>query len=337
MSESLKIGIVGMGRMGKIHLENLCTKIGGVEVIAVINPSQKGLDFAQKYTIPLTTTNVDVIFNHPEIDAVVICSPTDTHSDYVNRAALAGKAIFCEKPLDLSLEKALNTLQIVKEAKVPLMMAFNQRLDPTFEEVKNKIAEGKVGQIHTIHIISRDPSPPPISFIKHSGGLFMDMTIHDFDMARHLVGKEVLEVFAKGYNLLDPEIGEAGDIDTGIILLTFENNITVTIENSRKAVYGYDQRIEVFGSMGMIKADNPLKSTTEFSDESGTHLPRNLDFFMDRYLVSYQREMEVFIKALKNKTPMPITGDDALLAMKVAIAANISVRENRPVKITEVG
>ncbi|MDO9551527.1 MAG: Gfo/Idh/MocA family oxidoreductase [Rhodonellum sp.] len=185
MSESLKIGIIGLGRMGKIHLGNLCTKIMGVEVIAVMNPSQKGLAISKRYNIPLTTTNVDVIFNHPNIDAVVICSPTDTHSDYVNRAAIAGKAIFCEKPLDLSLEKALNTLRIVKEAKVPLMMAFNQRLDPTFEEVKNKIMEGKVGQIHTIHIISRDPTPPPISFIKHSGGLFMDMTIHDFDMARH--------------------------------------------------------------------------------------------------------------------------------------------------------
>jgi myo-inositol 2-dehydrogenase/D-chiro-inositol 1-dehydrogenase len=322
--------------MGKIHLENLCTKFTGVEVKAVMNPSQRGLAFAEKFDIPMTTHDVDAVFDHPEIDAVVICSPTDTHSDYVIKAARAGKAIFCEKPLDLSLDKALETLRIVKEAKVPLMLAFNQRLDPTFGEVKNKITAGKVGKIHTIHIISRDPAPPPISFIKHSGGLFMDMTIHDFDMARHLVGSKVVEVFAKGFNLLDPEIGEAGDIDTGIILLSFENNITVIIENSRKAVYGYDQRIEVFGSLGMIKANNPLKSNTDFLDEAGTHLPRNLDFFMDRYLVSYQREMEAFIDALKQNRPMPITGEDGLEAMKVAIAANKSVLENRPVKITEV-
>ncbi len=334
--KKLKIGIIGLGRMGKIHLENLCTKIEGVEVIAVMNPSQKGLDFADNYNIKLKTNEIEDIFNHPEIDAVVICSPTDTHADYVIKAALAGKAIFCEKPLDLSLDKALETLRIVKQAKVPLMLAFNQRLDPTFEEVKNKITTGKVGIIHTIHIISRDPSPPPISFIKHSGGLFMDMTIHDFDMARHLVGSEVVEVYARGYNLLDPEIGEVGDIDTGIILLTFENNVTAIIENSRKSVYGYDQRIEVFGTLGMIQANNPLKTTNIFLDESGSHLPRHLNFFMDRYLVSYQREMEVFVAALKNNQSMPITGKDGLHAMKVAIAANISVRENRPVKISEV-
>lgn len=333
---TLKLGIIGLGRIGKIHLVNLCTKINGVEVIGVMNPSQDGQAFARRYNIPIVTSDASSILNHPSIDAVIICSPTNTHADYVIQAAKSGKAIFCEKPLDLSLSKVRQTLLTVKEAKVPLMLAFNQRMDPTFAEVKEKISVGKLGQIHTIHIISRDPSPPPVSYIKNSGGLFMDMTIHDFDMARHLVGTEVVEVFAKGYNLIDPEIGIAGDIDTGIVVITFENKTSVIIENSRKAVYGYDQRLEVFGSLGMIRAENPLKTTNEFYDDRGAHLSRHLDFFMDRYLISYQREMESFINALKNNEPMPITGEDGLKAMVIAQAANISVKEGRSVRINEI-
>jgi myo-inositol 2-dehydrogenase/D-chiro-inositol 1-dehydrogenase len=227
-------------------------------------------------------------------------------------------------------------LQVVKEAKVPLMLAFNQRLDPNFAEVKLKILEGKVGKLHTVHIISRDPAPPPISFIMRSGGLFMDMTIHDFDMANYLVDAEVLEVYAKGYNLFDPEIGKAGDIDTGIVMITFKNNVTVMIENSRKATYGYDQRLEVFGSSGMIRVENPLKSTNTYSNEEGSHLARNPDFFMDRYKASYFQEMKIFVESLLAKKPMPITGEDGLKAMLVAAAANLSLKENRAVLLKEI-
>jgi myo-inositol 2-dehydrogenase/D-chiro-inositol 1-dehydrogenase len=286
--------------------------------------------------VPLVTSNADDVINHPDIDAVLICTPTNLHADYVISVARAGKAIFCEKPLDLSLQKVRETLAVVKQSGVPLMLAFNQRLDPNFQEVKQALLKGRIGKLRSIHIISRDPGPPPISYIKVSGGLFLDMTIHDIDMARYLVGDEVKEVFARGYNLVDPEIGKAGDIDSAYLMLTFKNDVTVVIENCRHASYGYDQRLEVFGSEGMMKAENPLKTTNWIMDKEGVHLSRNLDFFIDRYAESYRIEMHTFIECLQKKMPMPITGEDGLSAMLIALAANISVKENRVVKIEEL-
>lgn len=305
-------------------------------MLAAMNPSEGGRQFAQKFNVPLVTSNADDVINHPDIDAVLICTPTNLHADYVIKVARAGKAIFCEKPLDLSLQKVRETLAVVKQSGVPLMLAFNQRLDPNFQEVKQALLKGRIGKLRSIHIISRDPGPPPISYIKASGGLFLDMTIHDIDMARYLVGDEVKEVFARGYNLVDPEIGKAGDIDSAYLMLTFKNDVTVVIENCRHASYGYDQRLEVFGSEGMMKAENPLKTTNWIMDKEGVHLSRNLDFFIDRYAESYRIEMHTFIECLQKKMPMPITGEDGLSAMLIALAANISVKENRVVKIEEL-
>jgi myo-inositol 2-dehydrogenase/D-chiro-inositol 1-dehydrogenase len=301
-----------------------------------MNPSEEGRKFAQKFNVPLITSNADDVINHPDIDAVLICTSTNVHADYLIKVARAGKAIFCEKPLDLSLQKVRETLSVVKQSGVPLMLAFNQRLDPNFQEVKQALLKGRIGKLRSIHIISRDPGPPPIPYIKASGGLFLDMTIHDFDMARYLVGDEVKEVFARGHNLVDPEIGKAGDIDSAYVMLTFNNDVTVVIENCRHASYGYDQRLEVFGSEGMMKAENPLKTTNWVMDKEGVHLSRNLDFFIDRYAESYRLEMKVFIESLEQKIPMPITGEDGLSAMLIALAANISVKENRVVKIEEL-
>lgn len=334
--KTIRVGILGLGRIGKIHLENLSTKIEGVKVIGAMNPSEEGRLFADRFNIPIITDHADDIINHKDIDAIIICSPTSSHADYVIKAALAGKAIFCEKPLDLSLEKVRETLEIVKEAQVNLMLAFNQRLDPNFQEVKRKLEDRLIGRLHTIHIISRDPEPPPISYIKNSGGLFYDMTIHDFDMARYLVNAEVIEVFAKGYNLIDPKIGKAGDIDSGVVVLTFENEVTVIIENSRKAVYGYDQRLEVFGSEGMVKTENPQKTTNYHLNSEGVHSSRHLNSFMDRYLASYYNEMKLFIESLKNNLPMPITGEDGLKAMLIAEAANLSMKKHRSVRLDEL-
>lgn len=334
--KQLNFGILGLGRIGKIHLKNLCTKWDGVQVLAAMNPSREGQYAARKYNIPLVTSDADEVISHPDIDAVVICSPTSTHSEYIIKAAKAGKAIFCEKPVDLSLDTVKSTLKIVQECKVPLMIAFNQRMDPNIEEMKSYIDNDKIGRIYTIHIISRDPGPPPVSYIRESGGLFMDMTIHDFDMARYLTGREVVQVFAKGYNLIDPEIGKAGDIDTGIVVLSMEDQITVIIENSRKAIYGYDQRLEVFGSFGMLKVENPLKTTRAYYDAMGSHFSTHLDFFMDRYDLSYQNEMEKFINSLKNNTPMPVKGEDGLKAMLIAQAATISMVQNRTVRMEEL-
>lgn len=318
-------------------MKNLCTQINGVMVIGAMNPSADGRDFAAGFNLPIVTDNADELIHHPAIDAILVCTPTDLHADYVVRAAKAGKAVFCEKPIDLSLERVRKTLAQVEQAGTPLMLAFNQRFDPHFQEIRKGIEEDKIGRLRSIHITSRDPSPPPISYIQQSGGLFMDMSIHDLDMARYLLNDEIVEVYAKGFNIIDPEIGAVGDIDTGYILLTSKNQVTVFIENSRQSSYGYDQRLEVFGSKGMMMAENPLKTNHVFLDSGGMHRPRNQDFFIDRYAESYKAEMHAFVEALNQKKPMPITGEDGLQATLLALAAEKSMKENRPVRLAEIG
>jgi len=331
--EMIKIGIIGMGRIGKIHLENLSTKIEGVEVLAVVNPSAKGQEYARKFAVKRVSNDVNIIFENAEIDAVLICSPSDTHADYAIRAAESGKAIFCEKPIDMSLKRATDVVEKVEKTMVPMMVAFNRRFDPDFAKVKTLVSEGKIGNVQSLHIISRDPGPPTIDYIKQSGGLFKDMTIHDFDMARFIMGCEVTELFATGSCMVDSEIGEVGDIDTAMIIMRFENGATAVIENSRKAVYGYDQRLEVFGSKGVLKIENPLMTNVSGSDKGGTHMDVNLNFFIDRYETSYLLEMQAFIDTLINKKKMSVGGSDGVNAIVLADAAYASLRENRPIKI----
>jgi myo-inositol 2-dehydrogenase/D-chiro-inositol 1-dehydrogenase len=331
--DKIKVGIIGMGRIGKIHLENLCTKIDGVNVAAVVNPSKKGQDYARGFGVKEVSDDLNIIFDKPEINAVLICSPSNSHADYAIRAAEADKAIFCEKPIDMSLERAMEVVAKVNEYGVPMMVTFNRRFDSDFAKVRKAVSDRKIGKILSLHIISRDPGPPPIEYIKQSGGLFKDMTIHDFDMARFIMGCEVSEVFATGNCTIDPEIGEVGDIDTAMILLRFENGATAVIENSRKAAYGYDPRLEVFGSKGMLQITNPLKTNVVGSDEKGTLSDVNLNFFIDRYETSYLVEMQAFIDALTHKKIMPVGGADGISAIVLADAAYTSLRENRPIKI----
>lgn len=331
--DTLKIGIIGMGRIGKIHLDNLTTRIDGVAVDTVINPSEQGQGYALKFGVPTVSSNPDVLFGNPEIDAVLICSPSDTHAPLALRAVESGKAIFCEKPIDMSLVKAKEVVDRANAKDIPLMVAFNRRFDPDFAKVQKELRQGGIGAIHSLHIISRDPAPPPISYIKQSGGLFKDMTIHDFDMARFLMASEVTEVFATGSCMVDPAIGAAGDIDTAVVLLRFENGATALIENSRKAVYGYDQRLEVFGSKGMLQVNNPLRTNVTKTDVEGLLGDLNLDFFMDRYRESYLIEMQCFVDALRQKRTMPVGGEDGIQSIILAEAANTSLKENRPVSL----
>lgn len=333
---TIKAGIFGLGRMGRIHLDNLCNHIQGVEVVAAVTPSEEGQQYAWQLGVPYISAHPDVVFDNPEIDTVIIASPSDTHADLVMKGIAAGKAVFCEKPLDLSRERVVEIIALAEMHKAPLMVAFNQRFDRSFSKVKESIDAGRLGELRTIKITSRDPTPPPISYIEQSGGLFLDMTIHDFDMARYMACSEVAEVYAKGHNLVDPAIGKAGDIDTAMVMLTFENQVTAVIENSRQAAYGYDQRLEVFGSEGMAQADNHLRDTHILSDKSGGHSARPMDFFMDRYRDSYRYEMEAFIRAMTEKQPPPVSGQDGLKAMLIALAANKSLEENRPVHISEI-
>lgn len=334
--EKVKIGILGLGRIGQVHLENIHYRIGNAEVIAAMNPSEKGQSLARNLGVPNVSNDPDEVFQNPDVDAVLICSPSNTHADYVKRAAEAGKAILCEKPLDLSLDKIQEILAVTKKYKVPLMVAFNQRFDPDFAEIKETVSQGKIGDLRMIKITSRDPAPPPIGFIKSSGGLFLDMTIHDLDMAKYIADSEVREVYALGKNLIDPAIGEAGDIDTGVVILTFENEVTAIIENSRQAAYGYDQRLEVLGSKGMAQAGHNYKNNHVLLNETGVHRSRPMDFFMDRYTDSYRNQTNSFIQAIANNEEPPVTGEDGLKATAIALAANKSMELNRPVKLSEI-
>ncbi len=332
----MKVGILGLGRIGKVHFDTIQNRVRGAEVWRVVTPQADNLKQNIDFDKVRLSTDPNDIFNDEQIEAVLVCSPSDTHAEYIIRGAQAGKAIFCEKPLDLSIEKIKEILNMVESYDVPLMVAFNQRFDPDFYRVKTLIDNGELGDLRTIKITSRDPAPPPIDYIKKSGGMFLDMTIHDFDMARFIAQSEVREVFAQGRNLLGDDIKDAGDIDSGIVILNFENDVTAIIENSREAVYGYDQRLEVFGDKGMTIADNNLKDTHILLNKSGIHQSRPLDFFMDRYMSSYQFEIEVFIKSIEEGKTPPVTGEDGLKATIIALAANKSMRENRPVQISEI-
>lgn len=282
------------------------------------------------------TENYHEILNDKEIEAVVICTSTDSHPQIIMEAAEHRKHIFCEKPIARELNKVDRALRAVKKAGIKFQVGFNRRFDPNFAQVKQAILEGKVGKPWLVHIISRDPAPPSLDYIKVSGGLFMDMTIHDFDMARFLIGAEVEELFVYGDVMVDPNIAELGDIDTAIISLKFENGVIGTIDNSRKAVYGYDQRVEVFGSGGSIYAENQTPSRTVLSNIEGVHTPNPLRFFIERYTESYIKEMQAFIDAIINDTETPVSGIDGRVPIVMALAAQKSYQERRPVKLSEI-
>jgi myo-inositol 2-dehydrogenase/D-chiro-inositol 1-dehydrogenase len=334
--KKIKVAVAGLGRIGKIHLKNLSRNFPEIEVVAVMDVFEESKAIADEFNVPVFVKNFDELLAVPGVDAVVICSPTDTHANYVVNAAKAGKQIFCEKPLDLSLERVKEILEIVSGCGVKLMLGFNRRFDPEFKKIRQLVENGAVGDVQIVKITSRDPGPPPVSYIKSSGGMFLDMTIHDFDMARYISGKQVKEVFAKGAVMVDPEIGKAGDIDTAIITLTFEDDTMAVIDNCRKAVYGYDQRLEVFGSKGMALAENNFPNNHKLYTESGVsgHLP--LHFFLERYDASYNLEMREFIDALVSGGDMPVDGNDGLLSIAIGLAAKKSVDEGRPVKIDEI-
>lgn len=335
--KKINIGIIGAGRIGKVHTESIAYKLPQVNIktISDININEAQL-VAKQFNIPKSTIDYDEIINDPEIKAVIICSPTNTHSDIIIEAAKKGKHIFCEKPLDLTLEKINEALEIVEENDVKMMVGFNRRFDPNFLKVKTMVEEGSIGDPNLLKITSRDPEPPSPEYIKESGGLFLDMAIHDFDMARYIVGSEVTEVFSMGTVLVDERIGDEGDIDTAITMLKFENGALGTIDNSRKASYGYDQRIEIFGSEGMVYVNNNKAENHVFFNRTGEHSSLPLNFFMDRYTESYFQEMKQFVDALINDSKIVATGKDGLSAVQIALAAKKSIEENRPIKLNSL-
>ncbi|TMU57363.1 inositol 2-dehydrogenase [Flagellimonas algicola] len=332
--EKLRFAVAGLGRIGKIHLDNLL-HMDNVKVVAVTDPQQKSMQYAKDLGIPTVATYEDLL-GYPEVDAIIICTPTDTHADYVEKAAIAGKHVFCEKPLDLNLKRVVEVLEIVEKTKINLMIGFNRRFDPEFTKVKDAVKSGQVGEPHLVKITSRDPGAPPVSYIEQSGGLFLDMTIHDFDMARFVVGKEVNEVYAKGAVLVDEAIGKAGDIDTAIVTLTYVDGTMAVIDNSREAAYGYDQRVEVFGSEGMVQGNNNLLNNHRLYNKDGIHGALPLHFFLERYAQAYKTEMQSFVDTLTGDCDIPVGGEDGLLSLKIGLAAKKSLQENRPVKLEEI-
>ncbi|PES11057.1 inositol 2-dehydrogenase [Bacillus cereus] len=329
----LKIGIIGAGRIGKLHVDNLQlmpqVKIKAVSDV-VISHLEK---WAQDKGISTLTTNYQDLLADPEIDAVFICSPTNTHAQIIKEAALAKKHIFCEKPVSFSVEETLDALEVVKEQGVFLQVGFNRRFDPNFRKVYDLIQQGEVGQPHILKITSRDPQPPSIEYVRSSGGLFMDMMIHDFDMARYVMNSEVVEVFAYGTTLIDPSIQEVKDVDTAIVTLKFANGALGVIDNSRQAVYGYDQRVEVFGEKGAVAADNCCPTTVQVSKTEGIVKDKPLYFFLERYTQAYIEEVTQFAKSIIEGQAVICSGNDGLQAERIAKAAKESLLTGKPVQI----
>lgn len=330
-----KVVILGLGRIGRIHLRNLVFS-GRPAVPVVVTSSSSGRQFAASLGLRAVYPTLEEAMQKEDPDAVVICSPSDTHYRYVKFLIEAKKAIFCEKPLDLSVAAIEELDRLARQGNVPLMVAFNRRFDPSFSKLRQEIKAGKAGDLRLIRITGRDPAPPSIEFLRSSGGIFLDQVIHDFDMVRFLTGDEVVEVYAKADVKVDKRIGEIGDWDTAVSVLTLRGGATAVIDNSREAVYGYDQRAEVFGSGGMLKVDNLFPHQVNYHFEHGSQAPRPYNFFLDRYAASYRAELDRFLDVLTEGASVPVTAVDALAATKIALAAAESARTNRPVRLGEI-
>lgn len=331
---TVRIAILGAGRIGQVHARTIAATPRAA-LVAVADPLA-GAAQALARTHGGAIRSIDLVAASEDVDAVAICTPTNTHADLIEQFARAGKAIFCEKPVDLSLARVRACLQVVKTEGAVLMTGFNRRFDPDFMAVKAAIEAGQIGDVEMVSITSRDPAPPPYAYIQVSGGIFRDMTIHDFDMARWLLGEEVDSVFAAASVLTDPAIGAHGDFDSAQVTLRTASGKLCSISNSRRAAYGYDQRIEVLGAKGAVSAKNQHTANIRMATSDGFTQPPLLDFFMTRYVAAYANEMDAFVAAICDGAPPPTTGQDGLMALALADAAAISAAENRAVAVSEI-
>lgn len=334
----VNVGIIGAGRIGRVHVESICTQVADARVKMLADPfmTEETSAWAKSMGVEETTKNYKDILSDPEIDAVLICSSTDTHASISVEAIKAGKHVFCEKPIDHDVARIREVIEALKDSPVKYQVGFNRRFDHNFEAVQRAVAAGKVGDVHVIKVTSRDPEPPSPEYVKVSGGLFLDMAIHDFDMVRFLAGCNAEEVYVEAAVLVDPAIGEAGDVDTAVITLKMENGAIAVIDNSRKAVYGYDQRAEVFGSKGMVATANDSASTAVISNAEGVTGEKPLYFFLERYMAAYAKEIKCFIRAIEEETDTPLGVMDGLQPVLMGLAAKKSLEEHRPVKISEI-
>ena len=334
----INIGIIGAGRIGRVHAETITKRVPNARLVAIADrsPNEYKRAWAAEMGIDQITDNYRDILDRDDIDAVFICTSTDMHTKYSLEAIAAGKHVFCEKPVALTLGEIYQVEEALKGTNLKYQVGFNQRMDESFGAIRKAIEDGTVGDPYLVRITSRDPAPPPVSYIKTSGGLFLDMTIHDFDLSRFLMGCEPVEVMAVGACRIDPEIGEAGDIDIGVVTLTMENGAIVTIENSRQCSYGYDQRVEVFGSKGMAYAENQTPTRTTVATKDGIIGPKPDGFFLERYKLAYAEETIRFVDSIENDKDVTAGIRDGLMNAVVGIAAQKAMKERRVVKISEI-
>ena len=334
----LNIGIIGAGRIGKVHLQSVTRYVTDAKVIALADPfmNAETEEWARSLGVGKLTRDYKEILADPEVDAVFICSSTDTHSAISLEAIAAGKHIFCEKPVDHDLGKIKAVMQALEGSPVKYQVGFNRRFAHNFAAAREAVAKGRIGELAVLKITSRDPGAPPVDYIKVSGGIFLDMTIHDFDMVRFISGEEVTEVYAAGGVTVDPAIGEAGDIDTAVVTLRLESGALAVIDNCRRASYGYDQRLEAFGSKGQVAISNDTASSAVVSDASGVTAEKPLYFFLERYMQAYAAEVEAFVAAVRDDTPVPVGIDAGLQSVLIGVAAKKSLELGRPVKLSEI-
>jgi myo-inositol 2-dehydrogenase/D-chiro-inositol 1-dehydrogenase len=338
MPQKLRLGVIGAGRIGKLHAENVAYNVPGARLTAIAdaNMTQELDAWAKGLGIAKVSKNPDDIIEAGDIDAVLVCGPTNTHADLTIAAARAKKHVFCEQPVAVSAAKVRAAIDEAGKAGVKFQVGFNRRFDHNFRRVREAALSGALGDIRCVKITSRDPVSPPAAYIRVSGGIFLDMMIHDFDMARFQAGCDIAEVYAAGAVLIDPEIGQAGDIDTALVTLRFSNGAFGVIENSRQAVYGCDQRLEVFGSKGEARAENDAPTSVRISTKDGVTGDRPFYFFLERYRGAFVAEINSFVASIAGDTPVEATGEDALADMYAAMAAGKSLRERRPVTIEEI-
>lgn len=334
----INVGIIGFGRIGKVHCESITRYVKNAAVKAVADPflNQSAIDWAAERGIINCYTDYKRILNDKSIQAVLICSSTDTHSKISIEAIKAGKHVFCEKPVDHSVKKIKAVMDALEGSGVKYQVGFNRRFDHNFRAAREAVENGKIGDLNILKITSRDPGAPPVEYIKVSGGIFLDMTIHDFDMVRYISGAEVEEVYAAGGVLVDKAIGEAGDIDTAIITMKLSNGALAVIDNCRRASYGYDQRVEAFGSLGQVAISNDTQSTAVISNAEGITAEKPLYFFLERYMNAYTAEISQFIDAIVDDTPVPVGIEAGLQSVLIGLAAKKSIELGKPVKLSSI-
>jgi myo-inositol 2-dehydrogenase / D-chiro-inositol 1-dehydrogenase len=331
----VRIGVIGTGRIGRMHAELLASRVAGAALAAVSDAMMPLADEVGR-ELGVPSFDTERLIDDPTVDAVAICAPTETHVALIVAAAEAGKAVFCEKPISLNLAEVDRALVVVERTGAQLMVGFNRRFDASHAAVRDAVAGGAVGPPHIVRITSRDPGPPSMAYARTSGGIFLDMTIHDFDMARYVVGSEVVEVYAAGAVRIVPELTELGDVDTAVVTLWHENECLTVIDNSRRASYGYDQRVEVLGAEALAASENPLVSTAIMRDATGTRLAPLPYFFIERYAASYISQWEAFVAAVRSGGTPPTSGQDGRAALVLGLAAKQSRLERRVVRVADV-